>query len=432
MINRLQDLTDTKRAKYRTLMFAPAFAPFANPEAIVNSKLALAMLNEGWETDVISRKLADISDYDYGTAWNEPWIPLKEHTYEISYDLGNRVRRVTEWLLSSIRIGHPIEGCRWATHALDLAFRLHKQNHYDIILSRSLPDFGHLPALAFSKKTGLPWIANWNDAFGDKNPPPVGKGANANLGLFHGRFLKEVAKKTSWVTFPSERMRRHICKYLGNGTSEKSSTIPHVALKSFKKPRREKKDSFTVCYAGNLYPGRNPESFFCGVIDFLKANRLPTKFKLFMVGLENLELRRLVESFGLESYAEFKGPLSYMDTLNCCDDCDVLLVIEAPYEEGIYLPSKFVDYVQTGRPILAVSPPNGTLRDIISMHGGGVAADCKSSEEICNALNELYFHWEQNTLDNVYGSDRLYHLFSAETIINSYEGILKNMGIAPS
>jgi glycosyltransferase involved in cell wall biosynthesis len=418
--------------KYRIIMFTPIFAPFANPEAIVNNKVVLTFVNAGWEVDVISRHQPKTLGYDYGSAWDEPWLPLKRITHEASCEVNGRVNRLVETIRDVFHTGHPIVGCRWAAHALDLALKLHNKKPYHVILSRSLPDSGHLPALSLARKTKLPWIANWNDAFGDKNPPPAGKGVNANLGFFHERFLNEVARKANWLTFPSDRMKRHICKYLGDGASEKSSTVPHVVMKPHGRRPKKKNEIFTICYAGNLYPGRNPDVFLRGVKDFLRGEGLRTEFKLLIIGLENLGLRELVESFGLESYAEFKGPLSYMDTLDCCDDSDVLLVIEAPYQEGIYLPSKFVDYVQRGRPILAVSPLNGTLRDIISVHGGGIAVDCKSSKEISNGLNELYLHWRKNTLDDFYGSGRLYHLFSPETIIDSYERIFRNIGVTSS
>jgi glycosyltransferase involved in cell wall biosynthesis len=412
-------------APYRILMFASAFAPFTNPEAIVNSKLALAFLEAGWRIDVISRSLTDIFAYNFGSEWTQPWLPLKDHTHEITYEVGGKLHRVTDILSSTFTTKYPIEGCRWARRAYDLALKLHKERNYEIILSRSSPDTSHLPGLVMAKMTNLPWITNWNDPSGDKHLPPLGKGANAKLGFFQERFLDEVAQRTSWLTFPSDRMRYYICKQLGNGILEKSSTIPHIAMKLSPKQRENKSGLFSICYAGNLYSGRSPETFFQGVVEFLKMKGAQKRFKFIIIGLENVGIKKLAESYGLESNIELKGPLTYKDTLYYCAESEVLLVIEAPYEDGIYLPSKFVDYVQTGRPILAVSPINGTLHDIISAHGGGIAVNCLSSKEIANALCELYSRWEVNSLDMDYSSDRLYYLFAPERIIESYEEIFK-------
>jgi glycosyltransferase involved in cell wall biosynthesis len=416
--------------KYRIIMFSPIFAPFSNPEAIVNNKVVLTFLNAGWEVDVISRKQPKTLGYDYGSTWEEPWLALRSITHEACCEANGKMNVLVETMRDVLRTGHPIVGCRWAAHALDLALKLHKKKPYHVILSRSLPDSGHLPALSLARITKLPWIANWNDAFGDKNPPPVGKGVHANLGFFHERFLNMVAQKANWLTFPSDRMGRYICKYLRNGAMEKSSTIPHVIMDPRGIRPKKKNEIFAICYAGNLYPGRNPEVFLRGMKEFLRCQGLGTKFKLLIIGLENVGLSRLIESFGLESNIELKGPLSYMETLDHCEKSDVLLVIEAPYEEGIYLPSKFVDYVQTDRPILAVSPKNGTLHDIIDGYGGGIAVDCRSMRAITGALNELYLHWEQCSLDDVYSSGRLHHLFSPNTVIDSYENIFRCIGVS--
>lgn len=425
----MQRNNKTANKKYRILMIAPIFAPFGNPEAIVNNKLALAFLNAGYHIDVISRKQPEMYGYNYGSSWDEPWLPLKDITHEVTYDVGGKIRRFIETARDALRMRHPIVGCRWAAHAFDLALHLHKQNHYQIILSRSLPDVGHLPALAMAKVVDLPWIANWNDASGVKNLPPAGEGPHGKLGFFHERFLNKVAQKASWHTFPSDRMRLHICQYLGYGTEGKSSTIPHVAIKPSKARKWKKNEMFKICLAGKFYAGRNPNIFFQGLTQFLKGRGLQTIVKLIIIGLDDIGLSKLLGKYRLESNVQITGPQSYKDTLRYLRKSDVLLVIEAPYENGIYLPSKFIDYVQVGRPILAVSPKNGTLHDIISTHGGGIAVDCTSSETIAHALNKLYSQWRKNTIDDIYNSYRLYHLFSPKTIIESYRKIFKYLGV---
>jgi Glycosyltransferase len=411
-------------------MFAPAFPPFANPEAIVNGKLALSFLQAGWHVDIISRNFAEEwKKYNYGSAWIEPWLPLKEHIHIVSYKTKHKLSQLLDTAWSGLRMWHPVNGCRWAAHAFSIASELHKMKPYDIIISRSLPDFGHLPSLAFSKKFSVPWIANWNDASGVKNPPPAGKGPQASLGLFHERFLAEVAREATWHTFPSDRMRSHICRYLKNGTEQRSSTIPHVLLDFYQPNYRGQSNVFTLCYAGNLYAGRDPSVLFQALANFVEKKSLDTRLKVNILGLEEIGLNNLVKKYHLEKNVNFVGPLSYIKTLDRCLESDVLVVLEAPYVEGIYLPSKFVDYVQTGRPILAISPATGTLRDLLSAHGGGIAADCTSVEDIVLALEKLYAVWLSGTLDEVYNSRKLHDLFSTETIIGLYKKIFSEVGI---
>lgn len=410
-------------SKHRILLFSPLFAPFANPEAIVNNKLALAFLQHGWEVDVVTRELLNTRGYSYGSSWTEPWMPLKDITHEVTYEAESIIRKVYETGRAALRLNHFILGCRWAEHAFNLAMKLHKIKPYDVILSRSLPDSGHLPALQMAKETRLPWIANWNDATDAKNPPPAGSGVDASLGYFLERFLDEVARTADWHTFPSDKMRSHICSYLKNGTEQKSTTIPHIALAQNISLQGHSGEAFTLCYAGNLYAGRNPDIFLEGFRAFIDSNDSSENCKLIFIGLEDIGLTQLIQRYGLEGNVIVTGPLSYLDTLRQFSTCDVLIVLEAAYTDGIYLPSKFVDYVQAGKPILAVSPANGTLKDILNVHGGGMAADCTSVNEIKRSLCELYSCWKEGDLDIKYGSERLYKLYDPMTIVASYQDI---------
>ena len=412
-----------ENSRYRILMFAPAFAPFANPEAIVNNKLVLALKSAVCHVDVITRSDNELTDYNYGSGWEECWASLRTLTHAVTYRQTGKIGKIIDTIRGALKTGYPGIGCRWAAHAANLALRMHQEKGYDVIISRALPNFAHLPALLFARLTGLPWIANWNDA---KNTPPVGKEPQARLGFFHERLLAEVAREATWHTFPSERMRRYICGYLGNETENRSSTIPHVLLESYQSTYRGKSSVFTLCYAGNLYAARNPSVFFQALAIFAKKS-LDTRLKVNIIGLEKIGLSNLIKQYGLDNIVHFTGPLEYTETLDHCRESDVLIVIEAPYEEGIYLPSKFVDYVQTGRAILAISPATGTLRDLLSAYGGGIAADCTSVADIVCALDKLYAEWTLGILTEVYGSHRLYDLFSAGKVKERYKTILSEV-----
>ena len=409
-------------------MFAPAFPPFANPEAIVNGKLALSILQAGWHVDIITRNFAEEwKGYNYGSAWIEPWLSLKDQTHIVSYKTKYKFTQRLDTAWCGLQMRHPVNGCRWASHAFELAIKLHMEKQYDVILSRSLPEYGHLPALNFARYTKLPWIANWNDANYLKAPPPAGDGVDAKLGFFLERYLMEVARTASWHTFPSDRMRHHICGYLKNGTEDKSSTIPHIALKKEAILNHKKNKVFTLCYAGNLYAGRDPKLLFDGLKSFLESIKLQDGFKLILVGLESIGLKDLVKDYDLENNISITGPVSYAETLKFCVSSDILIILEEPFIDGIFLPSKFIDYVQTGKPVMAISPINGTLRDILTKYGGGIAVDCTSVTEITNALIELYDMWQHDKINDIYSSEKLFQLFDPKAVVEIYRGLFDNL-----
>jgi len=93
------------------------------------------------------------------------------------------------------------------------------------------------------------------------------------------------------------------------------------------------------------------------------------------------------------------------------------LVIEAQCSEGLFFPSNVMAIVQIGRPILALSPKLGTLSDILSEHGGGIASDNCSIDAVSTALRMLYQAWENGDLKNRYGSSHLMSSFSEDIVL---------------
>jgi glycosyltransferase involved in cell wall biosynthesis len=421
----------------RILMFAPHFAPSTYPEAIVNSKLVLAMLHRGHEVDVISRRFVGNIRYEYLSEWIAPWDALKTCVHPVEYDpldanefgLYRRFLRAAKVAYAGLRLGHPIVGCRVSMRELAIAMTLHAGKKYDVILSRAIPEAAHLPAMAMAKQTRLPWVANWNDATSGKDPAPYGRGAQAKSGFFADRFLAHVAAAAAWHTFPCDRLRRYICRYLGDRALERSSAIPHVAIDFPPHRRRAKSDVFTLCHAGSLHPPRDPEVLLKAMRNLRDSRGLGGKLRLRIIGIEGPRLREAAAALGMENTLEFAGRLGYFETLASLQDSDVQVIVEGATAEGIHLPSKFIDYVQVGRPILSLSPAEGTLRDILGSCGGGFAADCTSEASVTTALEDLHSRWLDETLQEACDSRRLYSLFAPDAVVDSYEKLFHQLGV---
>jgi UDP-N-acetylglucosamine 2-epimerase len=103
--------------KPKVLMLAPAFAPFANPEAIVNSKLALAFISHGWDVDIISLRIRGNAAYEYVSEWDEIWKPLQKYIIEIEYPVVSKLQKPFVWLDTLFKVGYPVSGARWVNYA---------------------------------------------------------------------------------------------------------------------------------------------------------------------------------------------------------------------------------------------------------------------------------------------------------------------------
>lgn len=405
----------------RMLMFAPACFPPGNPEAFVNANLVLAALRSGWTVDVVTLETV--------RHWypHDPkaWGALAECSLPVAEGRRNTVALLLAAARTVVRSGHPVGGGRWALPAAEAGLRLAAGTSYDCILSRALPPMAHLAALIAARKSGLPWIANWNDPVpAEKFPPPYagGRGKHASLAFWKSRFYREVARKADWHTFPCERLRAYITDYLPKGTYARSSVVPHVALDRAA-PVSNRGPGFTLMHAGSLLPPRSPEVFLKGVGLFRERNRsLPDFSVVFLVDRPD-EVRSAAKAQGVEDLVRIESSRPYTEMPAVLASADVLVIVEAPVEEGIFLPSKFVDYVRTGRPILALSPQVGTLADILKQ-GGGIAVDGQQPEAVAGALQTMYQCWLNGTLDERFGSEQLFPSYSSETVIGQYREII--------
>ena len=171
---------------------------------------------------------------------------------------------------------------------------------------------------------------------------------------------------------------------------------------------------------------RSPEVFLRGVMRFAEANasdRHRMQIRFFGCTLD--AVAEMTRSLELEDIVCIEEAKPYEDAQRSIAEADVLVVIEAKCEEGIFLPSKFVDFVQAGRPILAVSPGKGTLWDILSEYGGGIAVDNTSPESVAAGLNKLFCAWKEGELDKRFSSAALFRLFSEDTVLDEYRKIFQ-------
>ena len=406
----------------RILMFAPACFPPGNPEAFVNANLVMSALERGWKVDVLTMAIST------------HWYPQDQSAWpglaECSVPIAERKKTMFSQLLVAAQTlaqsGLLVGGGRWALPAVKVAMKMAAINNYDCIISRALPPMAHLAALITARKTGLPWIANWNDPVpSEKFPAPYagGKGKDAALGFWGSCYYRKIANRANWHTFPCEKLRSYITDYLPKGTYEKSSVVPHIAMENDNQFVK-KGNKFTLMHAGSLLPPRSPDIFLEGVRLFRDRNKLLQGFSVVFIVDRPEDVLKAAKAHEVEDVVKIESSRPYTEMPVALASADVLVIVEALVEEGIFLPSKFVDFVRSGRPILAISPPVGTLADILNTKGGGIAVDGHRADAVADALQRMYNCWLNGSLDNLYGSKKLFPQYSSESVLGEYRNII--------
>ena len=392
----------------------------------MTSKLVLTLRQFGCEVDVISRAELEL----YGNSWELPWTELQTCTQELVPASRSKALLLAERVVDAVTLGHPIAGLRWARLAVQRGREMLNQKRYDALISRAPPEVGHLPALILARETGVPWIANWNDPPVGAWPTPYSNGSQVHQWIYE-RLARQVLTQATALTFPSERLAQHIFRHFEINPQPRVAIIPHAAMPGLQlPPLRKSTDVFRLCHAGKLCNARDPRKFLEGIQQFLVAERLPAgQFIFDQIGHVDADLQVLSREYGIQEHVRCTGPMSYLATMEYLSQSDVAVLVEAPCEEGIFLPSKLIDYAQTGRPIFAASPRNGTVADLMAKHGGGIAADTSSSESIAGALTALHRAWKRRELDEKFNSRELCKQFTSDSILDSYQEILQVLRI---
>ena len=413
-------------AEPRVLMLAPYYYPATGAEAIVTSKLAVALLEAGWQVTV----LTDSEAGRFYPATNlERFKVLEACTHDVRVWRPGGIAKRTGWMPITRSASH-LRGLAWSLRAAVRARGLLRQQKFDVLLSRSMPQYGHLAALMLANKRLAPWVASWSDPIPpEKAPPPYGRGAQGHANWLSMRYCRAVATHADWHVFPSERLRRYVTSYLP-ACRFKSSAIPHVALDGLVVPGRPSADSFVVCHAGGGLAWQAPDVLLEAFARFARTVGPQGRVHLRFIGARREQILSARWNGTLGHLLSFEEAKPYQETLRECASASVLLVLEADCAEGIFLPSKFVDYAQAGRPILAVSPLAGTLADLLRSYGGGVAADCSSVDAVELALLKLYAHWQSGTLEAAFEPSALRAQFSAAAVVEAYNSVLTQLSLA--
>lgn len=398
-------------------MIATGYLPYQFSENLCNAKLVYALQKAGYEVDVISKK-DDGTTYD--CEWKQEWLPLKHSSHTLSYPLGNKFERLIDVAYSGIVMGGDFsKGVRWMRRAYQEAMRMIKENHYDVLLTRSPSDASHYVGKKLKESVEIKWIANWNDPATPIWPKPYKHYMSAKMQRASERKTAELLRAADINTFPSDSLRKHFVSYFPFLEDMRTEVIPHIALSDdlYQYRTSSPHEILTMVHSGNMSAERNPEYLFKAMRALVDEGL--SYFRLDIMGTPNPLTSQLIEKYNLNKYVNIVGSFTYLEAVDKLQDYDVMVLLEAVLEKGIFFASKITDYSLTGKPILAISPACGFAKDLITKHKGGVVCDNTSVSSIKDALIILLQKWRDGTISDL-NSHELYREFSPETIVKIY------------
>lgn len=403
-------------------MIATGYPPYLFSENLCNGKLALALIENGIDIDVISRVDEGPT---YVTEWTYPWEILKSTAHVVKYNSGNKFQQLTDVIYSGAKMGRNyISGIRWARRSYEKAVALMNEKHYDAVLTRSPNDIAHLVGYMLKTKIGCRWLANWNDPAEPIWPGKYKHEFSPSQQKKKMDFTSKLLFTADVNTFPSDSLRSHFIDCFPELKNHQTEVLPHIGLIQSAWPIGEKKindGKIRFLHSGNLSEERNPETTFQAMRRLIDIGE--DQFEFHIMGNVNNYTKELVKKYALENHVFFIGSYPYIKALEKMQSYDVLVLLEAKLEKGIFFASKFTDYLQTGLPIFAISPSIGFAVDKLKGKHGEYIADNQDSGSIYLEFKKIFEDFRKNSIFETSSSD-LFNEVSPNSVVSKLKSII--------
>lgn len=296
------------------------------------------------------------------------------------------------------------------------ASRLVRANSYSHLISWSQWHSIHLVAESLNRNAarGIPWVARMSDPWVDN--PFVSYGRLT--GALNRRWERAVIERAQAVLFTSEETRQLVMSKYPAPFASRTRVVPHSFDPDLYPPAAPPSGPTTVRYIGTLYGARRADPLVAG-IERLARQRShvldDVRFEFFG------RIPPTHQTSSPEAAVVYRPAVDYRSSLALMQSAHLLLVIDAPGRRSVFLPSKLIDYVGSGRPVLGITPPGPAARLIREL--GGWVADPSEPDAVAAALQSALDFAQQRSA-RTWGDSNVRDRFHVHQVAKLYEEVL--------
>jgi hypothetical protein len=260
---------------------------------------------------------------------------------------------------------------------------------YDVILSCSQPHANHLIGYRLKRKTKKPWIAYFSDPW--VNNPYAGY-RSERIRRYNAFLEKSVIEHADRILFTSPEMLDMVMRHHRREHARKCDVLPHSFVPAWSEAAerslsRNSADSghmgerrngrMRFIHTGHFYGPRTPKPFLDALARLDAAMGLSEKLEVHFYGTMDRAYHEYLRIRGLDRFVSVRKTVPYLGSLAAMKDADVLFLIDAPTRErrgSVFLPSKLIDYIGSGRPVVGITPEAGASARVLRESGNIVCA----------------------------------------------------------
>ncbi|WNB18074.1 glycosyltransferase [Marivirga arenosa] len=308
----------------------------------------------------------------------------------------------------------------WKTNLYTYLDRIIIENQIDIVLITMPPFSMSRIGYRLKNKYKMKLIFDWRDHWSQWNTTPYATYFHYIANLWLERKCLKIADVNIVVTPQMRKDLLNLHKKISNKKIKVITNSFEGGIDSYK--LKPKNSTIKIGYVGSFY--FNPKSeflmkakwyskkpyqwfqyipfeedwkyrspyYFLKIIKYLKdQNQIkPDDFKLIFAGKKEDWLEKMILSMELTEFVEFKGFLTYKESMDFQSDCDYLLITSSKVIGGraYTIAGKTFEYFQKSKPIIAVVP-EGDQKEIILHTKTGFILDPDEVEKSSDYLLQI-------------------------------------------
>lgn len=266
----------------------------------------------------------------------------------------SRSQEINRWLfVPDLYVG-------WVPPAVLAGVRLVRREDFAAIFSSYPRGSTHLVAAGVAARTGLPWLADYRDPWPTHQFLRYKTVLHERANVALERWALAHAAAATTVNEPiADDLRRRFpllasrVSVIPNGF-DRTETVADIALD----------DGFWFVHTGRLYRRGDKAARF---LDALAE--LPGEIGVVFVGADGKQIRSYAESLGIADRVRTLPYVAHSVALGYQRAASALLLITGDAPES--MSSKVFEYLQSGRPVFAMTPPTSAAARLLDEVGGG-------------------------------------------------------------
>lgn len=338
--------------------------------------------------------------------------------YANSYNKNNLMNKIKNVILASVI---PDVKVGWYPFAILKCEQILKENNIDLIYSSSPVPTAHLIGMSLAKKYEKTWVADFRDPWTGIFLIPSRPFLLRQLDEYMEKRVLEKATKivVAWpgieddiIQKQKDYRRKIITIYNGFDEEDFQNIIPKIFPK------------FTITYTGVFYKERNPAPLF-RALNFLFREQplLRNDIQVICIGKQRSFVRNLIEENNVNDIVITIPNLPHKKSLSYLLGSDVLFLNTVEN----YVPGKVYEYLRSKKPILALVPKDTTVAKIVSSTKSGVVINPTNTEEIKNAIFEMYEKYKKGTLKLDREDDSVIYQYERKELTRKLAGVFNEV-----